>query len=77
VGIGGSVYSPLELGMLITECFEQVLATARAIAEPFEQSFFLMVQPPYLQPFDDVNKRAPRLSANIPLFKHNLSHCRS
>jgi len=31
-----------------------------------------MVQLPYLQPFDDVNKRVSRLSANIPLFKHNL-----
>jgi hypothetical protein len=32
-----------------------------------------MVQLPYLQPFDDVNKRASRLSANIPLVKRNLS----
>ena len=31
-----------------------------------------MVQLPYLQPFDDVNKRVSRLSANIPLIKHNL-----
>jgi len=27
----------------------------------------------YLQPFDDVNKRVSRLSANIPLIKSNLS----
>jgi hypothetical protein len=32
-----------------------------------------MVQLPYLQPFDDVNKRVSRLSANIPLIKRNLS----
>jgi Fic family protein len=32
-----------------------------------------MVQLPYLQPFDDVNKRVSRLSANIPLVKRNLS----
>jgi hypothetical protein len=31
-----------------------------------------MVQLPYLQPFDDVNKRVSRLSANVPLIKHNL-----
>lgn len=73
VGIGGSVYNPLEVGPLIEECFEQVLATARAISDPFEQAFFLMVQLPYLQPFDDVNKRVSRLSANIPLIRHNLS----
>lgn len=73
VGIGGSVYNPLEVGALIAECFEQVLATARAISDPFEQAFFLMVQLPYLQLFDDVNKRVSRLSANIPLIRHNLS----
>jgi Fic family protein len=32
-----------------------------------------MVQLPYLQPFDDVNKRVSRLSANIPFIRHNLS----
>lgn len=72
VGIGGSVFNPLEVGTLIEECFEQVLATARAIADPFEQAFFLMVRLPYLQAFDDVNKRVSRLAANIPLIRHNL-----
>ena len=57
---------------LIEECFEQVLATAAAISDPFEQAFFVMVQLPYLQPFDDVNKRVSRLAANIPLIKANL-----
>ena len=33
----------------------------------------MMVQLPYLQPFDDVNKRVSRLSANIPLIRANLS----
>ena len=32
-----------------------------------------MVQLPYLQPFDDVNKRVSRLAANIPLNKLNLA----
>ena len=32
-----------------------------------------MVHIPYLQPFEDVNKRVSRLGANIPLIKHNLS----
>lgn len=52
---------------------DQILATVAAIRDPFEQSFFLMVQLPYLQPFDDVNKRLSRLAANIPLIKSNLS----
>ena len=33
----------------------------------------MMVQLPYLQPFDDVNKRVSRLAANIPFIKSNLS----
>jgi len=73
VGIGGSVFHPLEAPQLIEECFDHILATASAIVDPFEQAFFVMVQLPYLQPFDDVNKRVSRLAVNIPLIKENLS----
>lgn len=73
VGIEKSTFHPLELPQLIEECFNQVLATAAAIEDPFEQAFFVMVHLPYLQPFDDVNKRVSRLSANIPFIKRNLS----
>src|SRR5215470_5299736 len=73
VGIERSAFHPLEMPQLIEECFDQLLATATAIADPFEQAFFIMVQLPYLQPFDDVNKRVSRLAANIPLIKSNLS----
>lgn len=73
VGITGSVFHPLEVPQLIEECFDQILATASAIKDPFEQAFFVMVQLPYLQPFDDVNKRVSRLAANIPLIRGNLS----
>ena len=73
VGIERSVFHPLEVPQLIEESFDQILATAAAIADPFEQAFFMMVQLPYLQPFDDVNKRVSRLAANIPLIKGNLS----
>jgi len=72
VGVGGTVFHPLEGPQRIAECFQQVLDTAAAIAEPFEQAFFLMVHLPYLQPFEDVNKRVSRLAANIPLIRHNL-----
>ena len=73
VGIGQSVYHPLEVPQLIEECFDQILASADVIRDPFEQAFFVMAQLPYLQPFDDVNKRVSRLAANIPLIKGNLS----
>jgi hypothetical protein len=73
VGITGSVFHPLEVPQLIEECFDQILATAAAIKDPFEQAFFVMVQLPYLQPFDDVDKRVSRLAANISFIKGNLS----
>ena len=73
VGIERSVYHPPETPQLVEECFDQLLATAAAIADPFEQSLFVMAQLPYLQPFDDVNKRVSRIAANIPFVKANLS----
>ncbi|MGH9550356.1 MAG: Fic family protein [Terriglobales bacterium] len=72
VGIEQSSFQPLAIPQLIEECFEQILNTTQAIEDPFEQSLFIMVQLPYLQPFDDVNKRVSRLAANIPLIKANL-----
>lgn len=73
VGIGGSVFQPLGIPQLINDYFDLILKKAAAIENPFEQAFFAMVQLPYLQPFDDVNKRVSRLAANIPLLKHNLA----
>ncbi len=72
VGIGGTVYHPLEIPQLIEECFRQILTKATGINDPFEQAFFVLVHLPYLQPFEDVNKRVSRLSANIPLIRGNL-----
>jgi hypothetical protein len=73
VGIDGTVYHPLEVPQLIDECFQQLLDTAAAIDDPFEQAFFAMVHLSYLQAFEDVNKRVSRLAANIPLIRENLS----
>jgi Fic family protein len=72
VGINETVYQPTAIPHLIEECFQKVIDKARAIDNPFEQAFFLMVHIPYLQPFEDVNKRVSRLAANIPLIRCNL-----
>ena len=72
VGVGGTVYHPLEVPQLIDECFGQILDTAATITDPFEQSFFALVHLAYLQGFEDVNKRVSRLAANIPLIRGNL-----
>lgn len=73
VAIGGTTYHPLEIPQVIEECFQQILDTAAATTDPFEQAFFAMVHLPYLKPFEDVNKRVSRLALNIPLIRQNLS----
>lgn len=73
VGIGRSVYMPLEIPQQIEEMFDVILEKADQIENPLEQAFFITVHLPYLQPFEDVNKRVSRLAANIPLIKRNLS----
>lgn len=73
VAISGTVYQPLAIPQQLEQYFDLLLAKASEIADPFEQAFFVMVQLPYLQPFEDVNKRVSRLAANIPFIKHNLA----
>ena len=72
VEIGKSVYRPVSGEMHLSEILDSLLAKARQISDPFEQSFFMMVHLPYLQPFSDVNKRTSRLAANLPLVRENL-----
>ena len=73
VGITHSSYAPLGDQFAIKEEFDILIAKAAAITDPFEQSFFLLVQIPYLQAFDDINKRTSRVSSNIPLLKAGLA----
>lgn len=72
VGISGTVFHPLEMPQMIGEQFQQILEKTGAVEDAFEQAFFVMVHLPYLQPFEDVNKRTSRLAANIPLVQRNL-----
>ena len=60
VEIGQSTYRPLENTHHIEETLALLLQKAAVIKDPFEQSFFMMVHLPYLQPFADVNKRTSR-----------------
>lgn len=72
VDISGSVFTPPAVPQVVEECFSSILVKANAIGDPFEQAFFTMVHLPYLQPFEDVNKRVSRLAANIPLIRADL-----
>jgi fido (protein-threonine AMPylation protein) len=73
VSISGTTYQPTGIPQVIDEAFDALLGKADTIEDPFEQAFFVMVHIPYLQPFEDVNKRVSRLAANIPLIKRNLA----
>jgi hypothetical protein len=73
VEIYGSSYRPLALPASLDALLTHVLLMANEIKHPLEQSLFLMVHLPYLQPFIDVNKRVSRLAANIPLIAANLA----
>jgi hypothetical protein len=72
VQIGASVYRPMASYDALAIQLDLLLEKANQITDPFEQSFFIMVHLPYLQPFADVNKRTSRLAANISLIKANL-----
>lgn len=72
VRIGGSTYIPFEDPRQLQNLLNDISDKASKIADPFEQSFFLLIHISYLQPFVDVNKRTARLSANIPLITRNL-----
>jgi hypothetical protein len=72
VDISKSVYRPLSTPQQIEDTLDLLLDKANRIHDPFEQSFFMMVHLPYLQPFADINKRTSRLAANLPLFRANL-----
>ncbi len=72
VGISGTSYLPLDNPHLLKEYFDIFIMKLNQIQDPFEQSFFSLIQLSYLQAFEDVNKRTARLVANIPLIKHNL-----
>ena len=72
VRISGSAYIPLEDRVRLERQLRTVAEKAAAIADPYEQSLFLLVHVTYLQAFADVNKRTARLCANLPLLRHNL-----
>ena len=72
VEIGKSVFRPLSVPSKIEEALTLLLKKASQISDAFEQSFFVMVHIPYLQPFADINKRTSRIAANLSLIRANL-----
>lgn len=73
VRFADSRYLPPDNPHLLKDAFELFCSKANAIRDPFEQAFFIMTFIPYLQPFQDGNKRTSRLAMNIPLLKNRLA----
>lgn len=72
VNISGTTYKPNDIHQQLSDTFDQLLLKAEKIQDPFEQAFFILVHIPYLQPFEDVNKRVSRIGCNIAFIKRNL-----
>lgn len=67
--ISESSYTPTDVKEQISGAFFNMIEKAKQINDPYEQSFFLQVHIPYLQPFTDCNKRTARVACNIPLLR--------
>ncbi len=71
--INESTYMPLADPVEIRAAFELICTKASQISNPFEQAFFLNVHLPYLQPFEDCNKRVARIACNAPLLNAGVT----
>lgn len=67
-----SRYIPPETPQQLNDYFNAFCEKGRLIENPYEQAFFAMAFIPYLQPFQDGNKRTSRLAMNIPLIRGRL-----
>lgn len=68
-----SRYCPPDNPHQLQDIFNQFCEKARTIHNPHEQAFFAMAFIPYIQPFQDGNKRTSRIAMNIPLVKNELA----
>lgn len=75
--IDGSSYMPPQAedrpSGYIDKEFDRLVASASALPDAVNKSFFVMTRIPYLQAFYDANKRTSRISCNIPLIENGLS----
>lgn len=73
VKINQSSYIPLAVHELIERALSTICQKATKIEDPYEQAFFLLVHLPYLQPFEDCNKRTSRVACNVPLLRKGVA----
>lgn len=68
-----SAYRPIGIPAVLEEQVDIFCEKANRIRNPFERALFTMAFIPYLQPFQDGNKRTSRLCMNIPLLRESLA----
>lgn len=56
----------------VGKMLDRILDRAAAIGNPVQAAFYLLTRIPYLQPFQDGNKRTSRAMCNVPLLQANL-----
>ncbi|MEK7175302.1 MAG: Fic family protein [Patescibacteria group bacterium] len=72
VGIVGTKYKPLDNQYQIKEALEKMLKLIETTLNPFLKSFLVLILIPYIQPFEDGNKRTSRLLSNAILLAYNI-----
>jgi Fic family protein len=72
IAVSGTTYAPLEGRERLAILLSRLIDKAKAVEDPFEQSFFLLGHISYLQAFVDVNKRTARLASIIPLIRKDF-----
>lgn len=72
VGITGSLYKPLDNQHQIQEAVEKLIILLNSVKNPYLKALFVSVLIPYIQPFEDGNKRTSRVMANGILYSYGL-----
>ncbi len=71
VGITGTAYRPLNNKHQIAEAVEKATAEINNMQDPWSKALAALLLLAYIQPFEDGNKRASRLTANACLIAHD------
>lgn len=69
----GSRYQPISNEFVLREELATFCEKGSQINDPHEKALFTMAFMPYLQPFQDGNKRTSRLAMNMPLIKASMA----
>ena len=73
VGITGTSYRPLDNKFQIKEAVDALLSLINLRPLPYEKSLLAQALIPYIQPFEDGNKRTSRLLANALLIAQDCA----